>query len=75
MYFNLGMDNVIKFKASDVIEQIDNQIALAANSQFELERVGGMESLNMMKEMVSVIKHNYRSKKTAHLGVSFGDLF
>ena len=73
--FNLGMDNVIKFKASDVIEQIDNQLVLAANSDFELQRVGGMESLNMMKEMVAAVKRNYKTGDTARIGVSFGDVF
>lgn len=73
--FNLGLDNVIKFKASDVIEQIDNQLVLAANSDFELQRVGGLESLNMMREMLAAVKRDYRSSETTRIGVSFGDVF
>lgn len=73
--FGLGIDNIIKFKVSDVIEQLDNQLHLAANSDFELQRVGGMESLNAMKFLVENIKRNYRSGETAKVGVSFGDVF
>ena len=57
------------------VEQIDNQLALAANSDFELQRVGGMESLNMMKDMVEAVKRSYKPGDTTRVGVSFVDVF
>lgn len=68
-------DNMQKFKASDVIERLDEAVRTATADQEALARVGGMESLNIYKDVLANIKDNYRKYDTVNVGVSFTDIF
>lgn len=73
--YSLSIDNVQKFKAADVIEQMGACLANAANDSDALQRVGGMEALNDMKMMYEQIKRNHVKHSTVSLGVSFSQIF
>lgn len=68
-------DNMQKFKASDVIERLDEAVRTATADQEALARVGGMESLSIYKDVLANIKDNYRKYDTVNVGVSFTDIF
>lgn len=73
--YSLSFDNVQKFKAADVIEQMGACLANAAKDADALQRVGGMEALNDMKVMYEQIKRNHKVSNTVSLGVSFSAIF
>ncbi|QDB70402.1 hypothetical protein CF8_0233 [Aeromonas phage CF8] len=73
--YSLRGDNTQKFKAADVIEQLGNCLANAANDTEALQRVGGMEALNDMRQLHDRIKANYVKGSTVKLGVQFSSIF
>lgn len=75
---SLGLrpDNVQKFSVSSVLEEMEAALAGAAMADADaLIRVGGMESLNAMKEMHARLKSSYKTGDTARMGVSFTSIF
>lgn len=72
---DFGMvDNMKKFKVSEVIEKLDHALSTAVAGE-ELDRVGGMEALGQYRDMLSAIKKNYRTGETTNMGISFTDIF
>ncbi|QDJ96970.1 head maturation protease [Aeromonas phage D3] len=68
-------DNVQKFKVADVLDAMEEMFTDATANAEALERVGGMESLNAMREMHDRLKQNYRTGETVRMGASFADIF
>lgn len=72
---HLGDGNMVKFKASDVIEKLDSYINHSSYSEEELARVGGLEALNSMAAQLEATKQAYRRYETVTVGVSLKDVF
>lgn len=68
-------DNMQKFNVSDVIERLDEALHTSPADTEALMHVGGMEALDHYRDMLNVIKGNYRSGETAVVGKSFTDIF
>jgi len=68
-------DNLKKFNVSEVIERLDEALHAATDNQDALVQVGGMETLDHYREMLNIIKTNYRSGETTTIGKSFTDIF
>lgn len=73
--YRLRVDNVQRFKVSDIIEQMGACLAAAANNDDALQRVGGMEALNDMTKLYDRIKREYRTGETAKVGITFDSIF
>lgn len=68
-------DNMRKFPVHKVIEALDNAINTPVNDQDALIRVGGMEALDHYRDLLNVVKNNYKRGDTATVGHSFTDIF
>lgn len=68
-------DNMQKFNVAQVIERLDEALHTATDNQEALEHVGGMEALDHFRDMLTLIKTNYRIGETATIGKSFTDIF
>lgn len=68
-------DNMQKFNVAQVIERLDEALHTATDNQEALAQVGGMEALDHFRDMLTLIKTNYRIGETATIGKSFTDIF
>lgn len=72
--FNMST-NVQKFSVSEMLEKLDEAIHTEVNDQDALARVGGLEALDHFRDVLTVLKNNYRKGDTASVGYRISDIF
>lgn len=58
-------DNIRKFKVSEMLAKLDEALHTEMGDQDALSRVGGMEALDHYRDVLNVIKKNYKAGETA----------
>jgi hypothetical protein len=68
-------DNIRKFAVKDMLEQLEEALHTEVTDQDALIRVGGMEALDHFRDVLNVMKSNYKSGDAGVVKVAFNDIF
>jgi hypothetical protein len=68
-------DNLRKFNVNEMLTRLDEALHTEVTDQDALVRVGGMEALDHYRDLLNVMKQNYKSGDQVGAKVSFTDIF